>query len=310
MGGKKNVTESTKFLFFFLLIPTLFLIFGYFINPYPEIEIATSLLLIPMLLAPILLGVGFLVKKGDFGNILKILGWLVFSFFWATQPSKLYYSEGGDVFNASVCIIGVYILSYLAYHEWLSKKGNEKISCLNWIAGASAIAGLIYFGIERTPLALLLIKHTAQQSGLLLDLIIGNAGVKGAEIFLDGKYVVKIIFACTAVQAMVIFIGMIGALQKIDLKRKIVGLLITVIPVYILNLFRNAMVTFLIGREITDFNIAHNILAKAGALITLIVLLFILIKIVPEIFDEINCLIDLYKRNGPLEKIFKKNKKI
>ena len=61
------------------------------------------------------------------------------------------------------------------------------------------------------------------------------------------------------------------------------------------------MVTFLVGNEITDFNIAHNIIAKVGALIVLILLIYIVIKIIPEILDEIICLIDLPKRNGPLE---------
>ncbi len=47
---------------------------------------------------------------------------------------------------------------------------------------------------------------------------------------------------------------------------------------------------------------AHNVIAKTGSLIAMIILLFIVIKIIPEIFNEIICLTDLYKRNGPLEK--------
>ena len=90
------------------------------------------------------------------------------------------------------------------------------------------------------------------------------------------------------------------------MKRRIIGLLITLIPIYILNLFRNAMVAFLVGRNITYFFWAHNVISKIGALVTLIVLLLIVIKIIPEILDEILCLTDLYKRNGPLEKAFSK----
>jgi len=51
---------------------------------------------------------------------------------------------------------------------------------------------------------------------------------------------------------------------------------------------------------------AHNVIAKTGSLIAMIILLFIVIKIIPEIFNEIICLTDLYKRNGPLEKSIKK----
>ena len=130
--------------------------------------------------------------------------------------------------------------------------------------------------------------------------------VYGAPLSQNGVPIVNIIFACTAIQSFVIFIGIIVALPKIDMKRRIIGLIVTIIPVYLLNLFRNAMVAYLTFENITDFNIAHNYIAKAGSLATLIILLFIVIKIIPEVLDEIFCLTDLYKRNGPIEKIFSK----
>jgi len=99
---------------------------------------------------------------------------------------------------------------------------------------------------------------------------------------------------------------MIIALSKVEMKKRIYALLVTLIPIYFLNLLRNAMVVFLVGNNITDFNIAHNFLSKTGALITLIILLFIVIKIIPKVLDEIFCITDLHKRNGPLEKIAKK----
>ena len=308
MGKNKNASESKGIAFLFLLIPTIMLIIGYFIYPYdPNTEsFALKLLQIPIFLSLILLGIGFLIKKEGIGNKIKIMGWMVFAFYWSTQPATLYYSEGSDVFNSAVCIIGVYVLSYIAYHEWLSLKRNESIGCLNWIAGASCIAGIIYYVIERTALQEWMIEVTADQSAWVLDTLIGNAVAVEDGIYFNGEYVVTIIFACTAIQAMAIFIGMIGVIPKVDVKRRVYGLLITLIPIYILNLFRNAMVVFLVGNNITDFNIAHNFISKTGALITLIILLFIVIKIIPEILDEIIGLTDLYKRNGPLEKFAKK----
>ncbi len=290
-----ELKKSNKFLLF-IIIPTIFLIVGYFVYPYPNIlPIADVLIQIPMFLGPIILAIGFMIKN-DLGKKVKITGWTIFAFYWSTQPAVLYISEGGDLFNSGVCVIGVYILMYFAYNEWLSLLRKENISCLNWIAGASAISGLIYFGIERTVLAKWLIDVVALQSTIVLNTFIGNAEVQGPHIFLDGNYVVNIIFACTAVQAMVIFVGMIGALKNVDVKRRIIGIAITIIPVYILNLLRNALVVFLIGKEITDFNMAHNIIAKSGALITLIVLLFVLTKLIPEIVDELICLTNLPKR--------------
>lgn len=300
-----NKNESLFTALLFILIPTLMLIFSYFFIPYPFGDKTEYYLFIPMFLGLILLGIGFFIKKIPLGNAFKIFGWLIFAFYWSTQPTKLYASEGNDLFNGVVCVIGVYVLCYFAYHEWLSIKRKENMKSLNWIAGASAIAGLIYFGIEQTFLAEWLQNVVAEQSAFVLNAIIGNAHTEPGttNIFLDGHYAVTIIFACTAIQAMVIFIGMIGTLPKINIKRKIIGLIVTVVPIYFLNLFRNAMVAFLVGRNITDFTIAHNVLSKIGALITLIVLLLIVIKIIPEIYDEIMSLAEIYKRNGPIEKI-------
>ena len=312
MSNGKNYRENEGGASLFMIIPTIMLIIGYFIFPYEQYSNPPSWLQIPMFLGLFLLGIGFFLKKYDLGNFFKIFGWFVFSFYWATQPIKMYVTEGGDVFNAVVGVIGVYVLCYLAYHEWLSLVRKERISCLNWIAGASFFAGIIYFGIERTALGEWLTAIVAEHSEWILNSIIGNSSVCGVDIYLDGIYAVSIIFACTALQAMVVFVGMIGALPKVDSKRKILGLLITLVPIYILNLFRNAMVAFLVGKNITSFNIAHNVLSKLGALITLIVLLVILIKLIPEIFDELLCLIDLPKRKGPIEQslseIFRRKK--
>ena len=307
MDLSSDRTESNRVAFLFILIPTIMLIVGYILYPEPSYsdDLSIILLQIPMFVGLVLLGIGFFIKN-FIGSIIKILGWFVFAAYWATQPAIMYLSEDGDIFNAVVCILGIYLLFYIAYHQWVSIKRKENISCLNWIAGASSFAGIIYFGIERTALGSLFTKKVAEQSEWVLNSIIGNSDISGTHISLDGNYAVTIIFACTAIQAMVVFIGMIGALPKINLKRKMIGLMITLIPIYILNLFRNAMVAFLIGKDITDFFIAHNVISKIGALITLIILLFIVIKLIPEIFEEIMCLVDLHKRNGPIEKAVKK----
>jgi len=202
---------------------------------------------------------------------------------------------------------------YFAYHEWLSLKRNEHLNCLNWIAGVASICGLIYYTMENSSLASILIDTVTDQSVKVLNFLTGSSyavgfkGLTGVNVNnIDGSYVVTIIFACTAVQAMVLFVGFILSLNNISIKKKIIGLLATLVPIYILNLLRNGMVIFLIGNEITSFDIAHNFLSKVGALITLIILLFVVFKIIPELYDEIICLIDLPKRNGPIEKFFKK----
>jgi archaeosortase A (PGF-CTERM-specific) len=225
------------------------------------------------------------------------------AFFWATMPSFLYLSEDGDVFNAAVCIIGIYVLIYLAYHEWLSLKRNNYVSCLNWIAGGTFLAGIIYFTIENGIIPGLkdwLIELVATQSTDLLHLFGINAS-RNQNLIIYNNIPVTIIFACTAIQSMVLFVGMIGALSRVNIKRKTLTLLVTVFPIYILNLVRNAGVVFMVGSGMFSFEIAHNVIGKTGSLLALIVLLFVTFKIVPELYDEIVGIIDLPKRRGPVE---------
>ena len=303
MENKQKVPNSTPF-FLYLFIPTIMLITGYFIYPYPSSSFAQSLSFIPLFLGLILLGVGFVLnQEKNIGRLLKISGWLSFSFYWALQPAHLYLPSS-DIFNGAVGIIGVYVLIYVAYHEWLSIKRNEHVSCLNWIAGGTFLAGIIYFLIDSSLFPILkdvLIEIVAANSTDLMNILGLSAQRDGHYIIYEGTSI-RIIFACTAIQSMVLFIGMIGALAHVKLKRKIIAFAVTVIPIYFLNLIRNASVIFLVGSNLTSFEMAHNVIAKAGSLLALIILLFIVFRILPELYDEIICLVDLPKRKGPVER--------
>jgi archaeosortase A (PGF-CTERM-specific) len=291
----------------FFLVPTIMLLAGYILFPYPTPEFEKQLSLIPLFLGLIFLGVGFFYREKNTASKIKILGWGLFSFFWATMPAFLYLSEGGDLFNAVVCVIGVYVLIYLAYHEWLSIQQNNHPSGLNWIAGGTFLAGIIYFTIENGVPGLKewLIETVAAQSTDVLHLFGVNA-MRDHTLIVYNNAPVNIIFACTAIQSMVLFVGMIGALPHVKLKRKTLGILITVIPIYFLNLIRNAGVVFLVGNNIVPFDIAHNVIGKIGSLLALILLLVITFKITPELYDEIIGIIDLPKRKGPVELFFRR----
>ncbi len=298
--------DNDRFSVIFFILPTLFIIIGLLFFPFPlsdEIELPLLLLLFGSLL---ILGIGFLIKKEQIAGKLKIIGWFLFAFYWSTRINSLYFAEGEDIVNAFLCIAGIYVLFYIAYHEWLSLKKGEKLDCLNWAAGAAAIAGLIYFGVEKTPLAQWLIDVVAVQSGLLLNVFIGNVEVHQSSIYYEGRFIVNIIFACTAVQSMVLFVGLILPLKNVIIKRKFYGLIMTVVPIYFLNLIRNASVAYLVKDNPDFFFMAHNVIGKGGSLIALVILLLIVIKVLPELFDEIIHLIDLYKRDGPVERFFSK----
>jgi archaeosortase A (PGF-CTERM-specific) len=295
-----DLKSDQQIALFFLLLPILYTIIGVFLFTYPLDPLVIQLLPIPLFLGLLLLAFGsFTHFKKSW--LARASGWIVFSMYWATQPNTLYFGEDQDLVNAVLCIVGIFVLFYLAYHEWLAQKNNQSSRSLQWIAAASAIAGLIYFIIELTPLAMWLIQVVAQQSGALLSLFVSGVKVKG-QYLLYNNQVIRIIFACTAVQSMVIFIGMLLPLKTIDGKRKAMGIIFTIGTVYILNLVRNASIMFMVGAYGPGFfSIAHNYIGKGGSLIALVAILFILGKYMPEIFDEIFSLIDLPKRNGPIE---------
>lgn len=291
----------------FFLIPTVLLILGFLLFPYPVSSIARQISFIPLFAGLLFLGLGFFYKGKKTASWLKISGWGLFSFFWATMPNLLYFSEGGDFFNAGVCVIGVYVLFYMAYHEWLSIQRNESVSCLNWIAGGTFLAGIIYFTIENGIIPGLqewLIENVAAQTTDVLS-VFGVSTTREKALIVFNNTPIMIIFACTAIQSMVLFIGMIGALPGVRLKRRLFCLLVTVVPIYLLNLIRNASVVYMVGSGMVSFELAHNVIGKAGALLALIVLLFMTFKIVPELYDEIMGIIDLPKRKGPVELFIK-----
>jgi len=286
---------------FFLFLPIVFVILSFLVFTYPLHPIIKMLLPVPLYLGLILLAVGSMVHLRKQGALLRIAGWIVFSFYWATQPLTLYYSEQEDLVNLLLCIIGIFVLFYFAYREWWSIRTKRYEKSLQWIAGASAISGLIYFIIEQTSVAPLIINSVAWQSGMLLSFFTGPVNINPPYLSYLSAHI-RIIFACTAIQSMVIFVGMIIPLPNVSWNRKIKGLMVTILPVYVLNLIRNAGITYLVGIYGDEFfSIAHNYIGKGGSLVALIILLLILTKILPEVFDYILELVDLPKHAGPIE---------
>ena len=300
----------------FFLVPTTMLIAGLLFFSFPLTDLQRNALFFPLFGGLILLGLGFFMNDAN-GSILKTSGWILFSFYWATQPNTLFYYEGGDIVNAVICGIGVYVLFYFAYREWIGKNNKKNLPCVNWVAGATFIAGIIYFSFDNMPyLKDGLINIVTKQSAWLLSLFSDKIKVDGSLIWFGYNYemmeklgsygaTAQIIFACTAIQSMLLFIGMITALRGTSVKSRVYALLATVPTIYVLNLIRNAGVVFLSGSQIMNMNIAHNFIGKAGSLIALIILVFLVFKILPELYDYIICLFDLPKQDGPIERYFR-----
>ena len=78
--------------------------------------------------------------------------------------------------------------------------------------------------------------------------------------------------------------------------RRLRAFLITVPVIYILNLMRNGIVTWLTYTATMDFDPAHNYVGKGGSLFALVFLAVATFSILPELHDNILGLFDLPKR--------------
>jgi phosphatidylserine decarboxylase len=283
-----------------------------------------------------LLAIGYYLSERDhiflgkrlptkIGNQFSILGWLSLGFFWWIQVE--YYILIKDPVNALICAAAVPFFGYLAYHEYLSIIWKSAYEPLRWLAAMTVVAGGIYFFVERVPLlAGWLIHLVAEQSIWILD-IFGVENTLGPIDYGEGSKMyrsgseheevrvsiegdswknplapsVNIVLACTALQSMIIFVGGVIC-TKAPLNRRFNAFLVTVPPIYILNLVRNAVVIWLTYEHVwgvDTFFWAHAVYAKIGSLLALVVLAIAVFHFLPEMQDSILGVIDLPLREMP-----------
>ncbi len=302
-----------KHAIFFFGLPSIVMIVTHYTIINESLEIF-NLVTIPILfLGLVLIGVGYF-NKGIKRHLILFLGWLIFALYWATQPEFLYYKGDEDIVNAVFCIVGVYFLSYISYHEYLCYKRAEEIESLQFLAGATFFAGMLYFVFQKIDyMAGLLIKVVAEQTAAILRAM-GYAVEAGGvyyginthvPVYFNGHESVQLILACTGLQSMAVFIGVFAAL-KADKHRRIKAFFYTVPTIYVLNLIRNVGVIYGTEELGLSFYLMHNVIGKAGSLVALIVLAFIVFELLPELYDNIMDLFKLPKRRGPIERMFYK----
>jgi len=117
------------------------------------------------------------------------------------------------------------------------------------------------------------------------------------EIILNDRGV-RIILACTGIESISLFAGACLGV-KAEISRKLKATLISVPTIYILNLFRNVFVIASCGYHWfgeNSFYVAHNVISKLLALISLIIITILVFKELPELEMLIVNLKDEVKR--------------
>jgi len=258
------------------------------------------------------------------GHNFNIIGWLCLGFFWWIQVE--HYIIIKDPINALFCAAAVPFFGYLAYHEYQSILWDAKYEPLRWLAAMTVVSGGIYFFVERVPfLSGWLIHVVAEQSIWILNVFdiettLGSLDYgegsrwyrpssehQEVSVSVEGLWrdplapSVNIVLACTALQSMIIFVGGVIC-TKAPSNRRFYAFLVTVPPIYVLNLIRNAGVIWLTYEHVwgdDTFFWAHAVIGKVGSLIALIFLAVAVFHFLPEMQDSILGVIDLPLREAP-----------
>lgn len=278
-----------------------------------------------------LLGVGTFWRDKN-RHFVRIAGWILFGLFWPFKAQEWFMA--GDPFNAWFGLAAPLLTGFIAFQEYNSWRWDEDPVAMRWLTGATFIAASSYFLLfEITPVQEAMIYWTGVESAWLTDALFGTSSVahQPAMVGPDGYrpthlclsegyhnprpsmfcqnvasdgypyYAVTIIFACTALQSIMIFVGAIG-FTKANMKRKVKALAITVPTIYLLNLFRNAGIVY--GYRVKgwsmfglgSFEFMHSYVAKTGAVLALVVIALIVFRILPELHENILDVLNLPRR--------------
>jgi archaeosortase A (PGF-CTERM-specific) len=262
------------------------------------------------------LAVGLMVASSVIPRTFRVrklvggIGWGVFSIHWSYQP--LHYLKIMDYANVLLTIVVTLFCLLVAYIMFLEyRKGPLKIinnrevlhskfsaqveadslDITSMLTSASALGALVYFPFANfASLNTWIIGGVTSQVFWVLQYFEIPAYMKAWNMISLNGYTVEIILACTAIESIALFMGLIGAVRA-PLNRMAMAFLVSVPVIYILNLIRDIFVVVAYGEQwfgADSFIIAHNYIAKAGSGIALFVISYAVLRILPELFGMID----------------------
>ncbi len=223
------------------------------------------------------------------------------------------------LFVAFICIIIAHLMfgTYLSLKKGIQNNPTDRQKTLTAVTTITAVGCLFYFPFaEIESLNHFLISIVTSQTFWLAQMAGFPVERLGWNIIMLDGYKVEIILACTAIESIALFIGIILGINA-DKKRIFMALMASIPVIYILNLIRNAFVIGAYGynwfgtgpmtlnilgaefflHESASFYLGHHIIAKAGSGIALFFIAYAVLKLLPEILDLIDNLWLLVKED-------------
>ncbi|HEX2065658.1 MAG TPA: archaeosortase A [Candidatus Thermoplasmatota archaeon] len=112
---------------------------------------------------------------------------------------------------------------------------------------------------------------------------------------------VSIILACTALQSIMLFVGLFMGTTA-SWRKKLWASLIIAAVVYVLNLLRNTGIIWFYGQGIMSFWVIHDLIGKGGSLLAMVAIAFGCFAWFPEFLAALVGVLDLPHRDGPVER--------
>ncbi|MFU8766889.1 MAG: archaeosortase A [Candidatus Methanoperedens sp.] len=231
------------------------------------------------------------------------LGWGVLAVYWISL-SPYYYSVG-DYVNVILTLLAAFVSFFISYTFIRQDKtipgeinGIDITTSLLMATTAAAIGGISYFIFSEIPKMNQWLISTVTDQTVWLASALGLMMTRmDWNLVAVNGYRVEIILACTAIESIALFFGLIASVRA-PFKRLAFAFFISVPVIYFLNLLRNVFVVnaygmLWFGDPQTSFYIAHTVIAKGGSLIALFVISYAVLKILPEILDMIGGIVNL-----------------
>lgn len=265
----------------------------------------------------LIMAAGALMPK-KYGYRLAAAGWVLFGVRWAISTPD-YYLVDHNIMYTTACVLAIPVTLYIAFV--MVKDGRESLMVLT---KSAAISGIFYFPfaniswlgnalIQATTAITLAIVRALGENAVLQTVSGTMNGTTGMHyVIMFNNEPVEIILACTAIQSMALFVGVVGCI-KAPWGRRLKAFMVSVPVIYVLNLVRNTFVISAYGNQwfqimpqtirewtgepldYTSFFWAHNVLAETGSLIALVIISYAVITILPETLVYIRDIFDLVK---------------
>lgn len=248
--------------------------------------------------------------KPRYSRIASTLAWGVFGFFWLLLIPRfaLVMRSPIETVLSALAVPACLYAGYLLWH------GRDSLRTLS---NAVAIMGVIYLPFETIPiLRQTLIETVAAQTAWVIttmgyDPILTTGpdhGYRSALVFTapDGhQYVTHIVLACTGLGSISIFAGLLAAVDA-PIGRKLHGISLAVVIIYVLNIVRNVFIAVAFGDQwfqvfigpvmaltgytdpgLVSFFIADRVISQSLSVVALVGVTYLVVREVPELLSVI-----------------------